>query len=71
MRALGFQARPGTDFVRPGSTESHPIEMDDHRRSRPILAQFFLGPGPLGGLDRGSTSTRKWAVRLKIAAGPL
>jgi hypothetical protein len=71
MRALGLRARPGTGFVRPGLTGSHPIEMDDHRRSRPSLAQVFPGPGPPGDLDRGGAPARKPAVRLEIAAGPL
>jgi hypothetical protein len=42
MRVLVFRAHPGAGFVRPGSTDSHPIEMDDHCRSRPSLAQFFF-----------------------------
>jgi hypothetical protein len=70
MRALGFRACPSASFVRPGLTDSHPIEMDDHHRSRPSLAHFFR-PRPLGGLDRGGAPTRKRAVRLEIAAGPL
>jgi hypothetical protein len=69
MRALGLRARSGAGFVRPGSTDSHLIKMDDHRRSRPSLAQVFPGPGPPGGLDRGGAPAHKQAVRLEIAAG--
>jgi hypothetical protein len=63
MRALGLRAHPGVGFVRPGSTDSHPIEMDGHHRLRPSLAQVFPGPGPPGGLDRGGAlyASGPWA----------
>jgi hypothetical protein len=61
---------PGHRFVQAGWTNSRPIKMDGHRRSRPSLAQVFPGRGPAGGLDHSGAPVREWAMRPKIADGP-
>lgn len=52
---LGSTTRRHVRFVRPGSTDSRPITMNDHCHPRPIMAHDNPGLGPQRGLLRGGS----------------